>query len=76
MVDALAVSIGTVHGLYKGVPNIRLDILEEINEALKKPLVLHGGSGIPEKTIHACRGAKPCTVDLNPSSMATHLLSP
>ena len=26
-VDALAVSVGTVHGLYKGKPNIRIDIL-------------------------------------------------
>ncbi len=53
-VDALAVSVGTVHGLYKGTPNIRLDILKDINEACGIPLVLHGGSGIPEETISAC----------------------
>ncbi len=53
-VDALAVSIGTVHGLYKGKPDIRLDILERINAACDTPLVLHGGSGIPEETIAAC----------------------
>lgn len=52
--DALAVSVGTVHGLYKGLPNIRLDILKEINAALGIPLVLHGGSGIPEDMIRAC----------------------
>ncbi|MGI6527465.1 MAG: class II fructose-bisphosphate aldolase [Caldicoprobacterales bacterium] len=53
-VDALAVSIGTVHGLYKGKPNIRIDILKKINELLSLPLVLHGGSGIPEEDILNC----------------------
>ena len=49
--DALAVSIGTVHGQYKGTPCIRTDILKKINEACGIPLVLHGGSGTPEATI-------------------------
>lgn len=53
-VDALAVSIGTVHGLYKGTPNVRVDILKEINAAVGIPLVLHGGSGTPEDVIRAC----------------------
>lgn len=53
-VDALAVSIGTVHGLYKGKPNIRIDILKSINEKLSIPLVLHGGSGTPEEDILNC----------------------
>ncbi len=53
-VDALAVSIGTVHGIYKGKPNIRVDILQAIAARVSIPLVLHGGSGIPEETIHAC----------------------
>lgn len=53
-VDALAVSIGTVHGLYKGEPNIRIDILKAINEQAELPLVLHGGSGTPEDTIRQC----------------------
>ena len=53
-VDALAVSIGTVHGLYKGKPNIRIDILKSINDKLGIPLVLHGGSGTPEEDIMNC----------------------
>ena len=53
-VDALAVSIGTVHGFYKGKPNIRIDILKNINEKLGIPLVLHGGSGTPEEDILNC----------------------
>lgn len=53
-VDALAISIGTVHGLYKAEPKIRIDILEAINRLLAMPLVLHGGSGLPEKDIFNC----------------------
>lgn len=53
-VDALAVSVGTVHGLYKGKPNIRIDILEKIDKNTQIPLVLHGGSGVPEEDILNC----------------------
>lgn len=53
-VDALAISIGTVHGIYKGEPNIRTDILKDIHDQVPIPLVLHGGSGIAEETIVAC----------------------
>ncbi|MCC8189851.1 MAG: class II fructose-bisphosphate aldolase [Planctomycetes bacterium] len=52
--DALAVSVGTVHGLYHGTPHIRIDILQRINALVGKPLVLHGGSGIPEAVIREC----------------------
>ncbi|WP_078392538.1 class II fructose-bisphosphate aldolase [Shouchella patagoniensis] len=50
-VDFLAASIGTVHGMYDGEPNIRLDLLEEIKSKIEIPLVLHGGSGTPEQQI-------------------------
>jgi fructose-bisphosphate aldolase class II len=53
-VDALAVSIGTVHGLYQGQPKIRVDILQQIDRECQIPLVLHGGSGTPPDTIQAC----------------------
>ncbi|BEU86647.1 ketose-bisphosphate aldolase [Selenomonas sp. TAMA-11512] len=69
-VDALAVSIGTVHGLYKGNPDIRTDILEEIHRAVDVPLVLHGGSGTPEDDLHACiaRGIAKINVNTEISS--------
>ena len=52
-VDALAVGIGTAHGLYPEgyTPKLRLDILKEIKEAVNIPLVLHGGSGNPDTEI-------------------------
>jgi fructose-bisphosphate aldolase class II len=50
-IDALAVAIGTVHGEYKGKPKIYHDRLKEIADAVPVPLVLHGGSGVPEEDI-------------------------
>lgn len=50
-VDSLAIAIGTAHGLYKGEPKLDLDRLSEIREVVSVPLVLHGGSGIPDETI-------------------------
>ncbi len=46
-VDALAPAVGTVHGLYKGAPDIAFDLICAIREAVDVPLVLHGGSDIP-----------------------------
>ena len=53
-IDALAVSIGTVHGMYQGSPRIDLDVLKKIAAGVDIPLVLHGGSGTPEVIIHEC----------------------
>jgi ketose-bisphosphate aldolase len=52
-VDALAVSIGTAHGMYRQLPTLNLRRLEEIRAATEVPLVLHGGSGTPEDQIQA-----------------------
>ena len=46
-IDALAPALGSVHGLYKGEPNLDFERMQEINETLSIPLVLHGGTGIP-----------------------------
>lgn len=47
-VDFLAVSIGTVHGRMKGEPQLDVDRLAEINQALNLPLVIHGGTGLSD----------------------------
>ncbi len=52
--DALAVAIGNAHGLYKGKPQLRLDILKEIHENVQTPLVLHGGTGISTDDFRRC----------------------
>ncbi len=50
-VDALAVAIGTSHGVYKKTPTLRIDRLDEITAVCDRPLVLHGGSGTPDEQL-------------------------
>jgi len=50
-VNALAVAIGTAHGFYKEKPKLDFVRLAEIKEAVKTPLVLHGGSGVPDEDL-------------------------
>ena len=47
-VDALAVAIGTAHGVYKTKPKMNLERLSEIRQRIDTPLVLHGGSGLSD----------------------------
>ncbi|HHX79143.1 MAG TPA: class II fructose-1,6-bisphosphate aldolase [Acholeplasmataceae bacterium] len=50
-VDCLAPALGSVHGIYQGEPKLGFDEMLEIKEATNKPLVLHGGTGIPDEQI-------------------------
>ena len=50
-VDIFAVAIGTAHGFYKGEPKLNFELLDTIRHTVKVPLVLHGGSGIPDEMI-------------------------
>ena len=50
-IDALAPALGSVHGFYKGEPNLDFATMKIINDNLPIPLVLHGGTGIPEDKI-------------------------
>lgn len=52
-VDKLACGIGNIHGVYpEGWSGLNFDRLKEIAEAVPEtPLVLHGGSGIPQDQI-------------------------
>jgi ketose-bisphosphate aldolase len=49
--DSLAIGIGNAHGFYKGVPDIRLDVLEATRKFCDIPLVLHGCTGMSEETV-------------------------
>ncbi len=48
-VDALAVAIGNAHGNYPVLPNLRFDVLDDIDKMVETPLVLHGGTGITDE---------------------------
>ncbi|ACL70551.1 class II fructose-1,6-bisphosphate aldolase [Halothermothrix orenii] len=50
-VDALAIAIGTAHGVYKGKPELDFDRLTDIKSKLDMPLVLHGASGVPTEDV-------------------------
>mgnify|MGYP006272909259 CR=1 FL=1 len=47
-VDSLAIAIGTSHGAYKftGESKLKFDILKEVRQKVKIPLVLHGASSV------------------------------
>ncbi len=50
-IDCLAPALGSVHGPYHGEPKLGFDEMAKINQLCGIPLVLHGGSGIPDEQI-------------------------
>jgi fructose-bisphosphate aldolase class II len=64
-VDSLAVAVGSAHGLYKSVPKLDIPRLREISRLIQIPVVLHGGSGIPDDQIRQAveNGAAKINVD-------------
>jgi fructose-bisphosphate aldolase, class II len=48
-IDALAISYGSAHGYYVKKPCLDFALLEEINNKVKTPLVLHGGTGLSDQ---------------------------
>ena len=56
-VAALAVMVGTAHGRYKKAPRLDIARIEKIKELTGIPLVLHGGSGVPDDQIKAAISA-------------------
>ncbi len=63
-VDALAVAIGNAHGNYKGVPELRMDILEQTAKLVDAPLVLHGGTGISPDDFRRCIELGICKINI------------
>ena len=53
-VDCFAPAIGTAHGIYKGVPKIAFERLDEISRLSDTPLALHGGTGLSEEVFKKC----------------------
>lgn len=50
-IDSVAPALGSVHGLYKGKPNLDFITMKKISDNVSIPLVLHGGTGIPDNLI-------------------------
>lgn len=64
-VDALAISIGTAHGQYKGVPKLDFPRLEKIKGLVKIPIVLHGSSGVPDEAVQEAIRLGVCKVNID-----------
>ncbi len=66
-VDILAAGIGNIHGKYpENWAGLRFDVLEDINNAtLGMPLVLHGGTGIPDDMIAKAISLGVCKINVN-----------
>ena len=70
-IDALAPALGSVHGFYKGEPNLDFERMAKINEALPIPLVLHGGSGIPYEMIKKAIACGTSKINVNTELQAS-----
>ena len=64
-VDALAPALGSVHGPYQGEPVLGFVEMEAIGNACQKPLVLHGGTGIPDDKIQRAIACGTCKINVN-----------
>lgn len=62
-ISSLAVAIGTAHGLYKGTPKLDVDRLIAVRKLVDIPLVLHGGSGLPDADVQRCIREGICKVN-------------
>lgn len=64
-VDALAIAVGTAHGMYKGEPKLHYDIIEAVASKIPVPVVLHGGSGVPDDSIRKAIAAGAGKINVN-----------
>ncbi|MFA6755681.1 MAG: class II fructose-1,6-bisphosphate aldolase [Bacilli bacterium] len=64
-IDALAPALGSVHGPYHGEPKLGFDEMDEINHLVGIPLVLHGGSGIPDWQLKKAIDRGTCKINVN-----------
>lgn len=64
-IDSLAPALGSVHGFYKGEPNLDFETMKIINENLPIPLVLHGGTGIPNDKIETAIACGISKININ-----------
>lgn len=67
-IDCLAPALGSVHGPYHGEPKLGFKEMAYINELLNMPLVLHGGSGIPDEQLRKAIDRGTAKINVNTES--------
>lgn len=69
-IDCLAPALGSVHGPYKGEPHIGFTRMAEIQQLTGLPLVLHGGSGLPDAIIRKAISLGTAKINVNMDNQA------
>ncbi|TBL75636.1 class II fructose-1,6-bisphosphate aldolase [Paenibacillus thalictri] len=64
-IDCLAPALGSVHGPYRGQPKLGFAQMEKIQQLTGLPLVLHGGSGLPDDEISRAISLGTCKINVN-----------
>ncbi len=64
-IDCLAPALGSVHGPYKGEPKLGFAEMEQIGKETNLPLVLHGGTGIPDEQIQRAISLGTAKINVN-----------
>jgi len=62
-VDFLAIAFGNAHGLYKGEPQLDLELVMEIRARVSVPLVMHGGTGLSDEQFRSAIAAGICKIN-------------
>lgn len=71
-IDSLAAAIGSAHGLYKTEPKLDIPRLKTIADQLGIPIVLHGGSGIPDDQIKLAIANGICKINVDTELRAAY----
>ncbi|WJH35061.1 class II fructose-1,6-bisphosphate aldolase [Paenibacillus sp. CC-CFT747] len=69
-IDCLAPALGSVHGPYRGQPKLGFERMGEIRRLTGLPLVLHGGSGLPEEEIRLAISLGTAKINVNTDNQA------
>ena len=64
-IDCLAPALGSVHGPYKGEPKLGFVEMEQIGKETGMPLVLYGGTGIPDEQIQRAISLGTAKINVN-----------
>ncbi|MCK8461942.1 class II fructose-bisphosphate aldolase family protein [Mycoplasma capricolum subsp. capricolum] len=63
-IDALAIAVGTSHGIFKTAPNLNFDRIKEIKNSINTPLVLHGSSGLSDTELKKAINSGICKINI------------
>ncbi len=63
-VDALAVGVGTAHGVYAKEPVLNVELISQLRGRIDVPMVLHGASGLSPEAVRECVSRGICKVNV------------